>query len=204
MFLLHFVKIIIVHCWRTNEFGQSFLPSSSSKFVQTYNTKIEEDGKSLKRFKNLKSFFLKIGMQINPSLRVSFPIRENQFATALAFLLRPWAVSSKSALLETRNTGYCPGKNPTKREKEKKRHIEKLGRFHLKIQIRIPFGKRRKIRGIDGLVERWVKSGKKEGRERKEKGGERVIHSTAKKSMWQSPRSFVPAASSGRSAIVLI
>lgn len=100
--------------------------------------------------------------------------------------------------------GYCPSKNPTKREKEKKRHIEKLGRFHLKIQIRIPFGKRRKIRGIDGLVGRWVKSGKKEGRERKEKGGERVIHSTAKKSMWQSPRSFVPAASSARSAIVLI
>lgn len=127
MFLLHFVKIIIVHCWRTNEFGQSFLPSSSSKFVQTHNTKIEEDGKSLKRFKNLKSFFLKIGMQINPSLRVSFPIRENQFATALAFLLRPWAVSSKSALHETRNTGYCPSKNPSKREKEKKRHIEKLG-----------------------------------------------------------------------------
>lgn len=203
MFLLHFVKIIIVHCWRTNEFGQSFLPSSSSKFVQTHNTKIEEDGKSLKRFKNLKSFFLKIGMQINPSLRVSFPIRENQFATALAFLLRPWAVSSKSALLETRNTRILPQqKSKQKRKREKKTHRET--RFYLKIQIRIPFGKRRKIRGIDGLVERWVKSGKKEGRERKEKGGERVIHSTAKKSMWQSPRSFVPAASSGRSAIVLI
>lgn len=203
MFLLHFVKIIIVHCWRTNEFGQSFLPSSSSKFVQTYNMKIEEDGKSLKRFKNLKSFFLKIGMQINPSLRVSFPIRENQFATALAFLLRPWAVSSKSALLETRNTRILPQqKSNQKRKREKKTHRET--RFHLKIQIRIPFEKRRKIRGIDGLVGRWVKSGKKEGRERKEKGGERVIHSTAKKSMWQSPRSFVPAASSARSAIVLI
>lgn len=202
MFLLHFVKIIIVHCWRTNEFGQSFLPSSSSKFVQTHNTKIEEDGKSLKRFKNLS--FLKSGCKLTQVyvFRSRSAKTNSQQRSHSSSVLGPFRVNprySKHGI-----PGYCPSKNPTKREKEKKRHIEKLGRFHLKIQIRIPFGKRRKIRGIDGLVERWVKSGKKEGRERKEKGGERVIHSTAKKSMWQSPRSFVPAASSARSAIVLI
>ena len=111
-------QIIIVHCWRTNEFGQSFLPSSSRKFVQTYNTKIEEDGKSLKRFKNLS--FLKSGCKLTQVyvFRSRSAKTNSQQRSHSSSVLGPFRVNPRYSKHGIRD--IAPGKIQAKEKKRKK------------------------------------------------------------------------------------